>query len=220
MIPIGLETSFRPSPVTSRSSDLTISFATSPVTSTARPTAGHGVRAFEAEAELVPVVDELAATFAELEFLTGAKHGDRISPARLRRWSRRSRLAWTRLPLIATISVARSAARLPVRATRHPLRAPGAMVATVCVASPATVMKRNVKIADNTHSRSGARAITTRLFATSPPSSTHRGQAHPSSVETPSRPTLGQAGSSRGGRRRGRRARTGRPGGRLRRVCA
>ena len=68
MIPIGLETSSRPSPVTSRPSDFTISFATSPVTSKARATAGKKPEAgaLEAEAEPVALVDELGCDRAEL----------------------------------------------------------------------------------------------------------------------------------------------------------
>ena len=71
MIPIGLETSSRPSPVTSRPSDFTISFATSPVTSTALPTAGKNPSPSpsRAEAEPVAVVDELGCDRAELDLL-------------------------------------------------------------------------------------------------------------------------------------------------------
>ena len=73
-MPIGLETSSRPSPVTSRPSDLTISFETIPVTSTARPNAGNDPEALpvEAEAEAIAAVDELWRDRAELLLLAVA----------------------------------------------------------------------------------------------------------------------------------------------------
>ena len=63
-MPIGLDTFSRPSPVTSRPSESTISFEMIPVTSNARPTASIGPKAhsFEPEPEAVHVVDRRADT--------------------------------------------------------------------------------------------------------------------------------------------------------------
>ena len=67
-MPIGLETSSRPSPVTRRPSDLTISFETSPRDLDGLPDSRDRPRPFALEAEPEPVaaVDELGRDRAEL----------------------------------------------------------------------------------------------------------------------------------------------------------